>query len=50
MSEGTSQHMRRIEAGDNDNLTSQSTFEPYFLSERDLMDDPVRWQVLDATP
>ena len=31
-------------------LTNQSTFEPFSLSDRDLMDDPVRWQVLDATP
>jgi len=35
--------MTKIEAGDNE--TSQSIFEPLFLSESDLM--TIRWQVLD---
>ena len=41
-------HMKKTEAGNNDNPTSQSTIEPLSLSDSDLM--TVRWEVLDGIP
>ena len=41
---------RRRESTHNANPDRRQCFEPFSLSDRDLMDDPVSWQVLDATP